>query len=246
MINLAALPKLVDTTRVYAIADIHGCLDLLLRIEQAINDDLLDRPTEAARVCFLGDYVDRGPDSAGVIEHLTVPSKWPTQRIFLKGNHEDRLLAFLESPESNGPLWIKFGGREALKSYGLSIDELDGCDWFKLGKRFEALLPEKHLTFFKGLELAVRWKDYLFVHAGLDPERTLDAQLDHDLMWIREPFLLSDKNWGLTVVHGHVIRPEPVICAHRIGLDTGAYKSGILTCAAIDDLGIRIIQTTVG
>lgn len=244
MVDIAALPEVTDATRVYAIGDIHGRLDLMTKLELAIEEDIAAHPTQAPLVCYLGDYIDRGPDSAGVIDHLAGHGADDLRREFLKGNHEDRMLAFLQDPVANGASWMKFGGREALQSYGISDAELDAGDWPSLCDRLAAALPDSHLAFLQRLTLGIRWGGYLFVHAGLNPARALEDQEPHDLMWIREPFLSSDHDWGLRVVHGHVIEPEPVIGANRIGLDTGAYKSGVLTCAAIERTEVRIIQVS--
>lgn len=242
MLDLLALRREAAATRVYAVGDIHGCLDLLVRLEAAIRHDLIARPTREPLICYLGDYVDRGPASAGVIQHLIAYAKGDVRRVFLKGNHEDRMLAFLEAPAANGPRWMQFGGVEALVSYGLTETEIEGENWEAIRDHLTAVLPADHLVFLRSLELAVRWGDYLFVHAGLDPARPLADQDPRDLMWIREPFLSSDRDWGARVVHGHVIEPEPVFRSNRIGLDTGAYQSGILTCAAIQGDDVRILQ----
>lgn len=242
MLDLAALRPEATATRIYAVGDIHGCLDLLIRLEAAIRDDLSARPTDKPLICYLGDYIDRGPASAGVIQHLVVNGRDPQRRVFLKGNHEDRMLAFMEAPAANGPRWMQFGGVEALASYGISDAEIHGENWEAIRDHLAAALPAEHLAFLGSLELAFRWGDYLFVHAGLHPERRLTDQEPHDLMWIREPFLSADRDWGMRVVHGHTITSEPVVRANRIGLDTGAYQSGILTCAAIDSDDVRILQ----
>jgi serine/threonine protein phosphatase 1 len=191
----------------------------------------------------LGDYIDRGPASEGVVELLAGHRVSRPRRVFLKGNHEDRMLAFLDDPAVQGPGWMKFGGREALLSYGVSDADLETEDWPHIRDRLVNGLPQRHLAFLTGLEMALRWRNYLFVHAGLNPARGLQTQDLHDLMWIREPFLSSEQDWGLCVVHGHAIEPEPVFRPNRMGLDTGAYRSGILTCAAIDADQVRIIQT---
>jgi serine/threonine protein phosphatase 1 len=241
--NLDGLRPDTTATRVYAVGDVHGRLDLLLRLEAAIRNDLEARPSAAPLVCYLGDYVDRGPSSAGVIDHLAAPTYDGLRRIFLRGNHEDRMLAFLEEPAANGPGWVKFGGREALTSYGLPEADIEAEDWQALRDALAAALPPAHLTFLGALELALRWRGYLFVHAGLDPGRPLGDQDEHDLMWIREPFLSSDRDFGFRVVHGHVVEPEPVFRTNRIGIDTGAYNSGVLTCAAFDEGPVRLLQT---
>jgi len=240
--NLESLLPETIATRVYAIADIHGRLDLLIGLETTIRADLDARPTAEPLICYLGDYIDRGPASAGVIRRLAAARQDEVRRVFLKGNHEDRMLAFMDDPVSNGPAWMNFGGREALASYGVPEAETGRENWPLLRDRLAAALPPSHLDFLQNLQLAMRWGDYLFVHAGLNPARDLADQDPHDLIWIREPFLSSDRNWGLRVVHGHVVVPEPVFRANRIGLDTGAYKSGVLTCAAMEGSDIRILR----
>jgi len=240
--NLDDLWPNTTATRIYAVGDVHGRLDLLLRLEAEIRIDLEARPTDAPLVCYLGDYVDRGPASAGVIDHLASTACDGLHRIFLKGNHEDRMLAFLDDPVANGSSWMKFGGREALASYGLPQALIEAENWQALRDALATALPPAHLSFLSALELALRWSGYLFVHAGVDPARPLTDQDPHDLMWIREPFLSSNRDFGLRIVHGHVIEPEPVFRANRIGLDTGAYKSGILTCAALEGGAVRLLQ----
>jgi len=240
--DLRNLRPETTATRIYAVGDIHGRLDLMIELETVIRADLRARPTAEPLICHLGDYVDRGPASAGVIEHLIAASQDGLRRVFLKGNHEDRMLAFMDEPSANGPGWMKFGGREALASYGLSEAEIDSQDWCALRDRLVAAVPPDHLDFLQKLKLALRWGDYLFVHAGLDPARDLEDQDPHDLMWIRQPFLSSDRDWGWRIVHGHAIVPEPAFRMNRIGLDTGAYMSGVLTSVAIEGGEVRILQ----
>jgi serine/threonine protein phosphatase 1 len=230
-------------TVVYAIGDIHGRLDLLDKMEAAIAADIsVTRPAQPL-ICYLGDYVDRGPHSAQVLDRLCMAGGDGVDRVFLKGNHEDRMIDFLVAPAKNGPAWMKFGSREALESYGLTAPEnIDDADWVGLRDSFDAALPESHRAFLDTLAISFRWDEYLLVHAGLDPERPATAQTAHDLMWIREPFLSSECDWGFTVVHGHVIVDEPVFHTNRIGIDTGAYQSGCLTCLVITQGGTRIMQ----
>jgi len=245
MIDVTTLssPEAADATAVYAVADIHGRRDLLDAMERAIAADIAETRTERPLICYLGDYIDRGPQSAQVIERLCGPFTDGVARVFLKGNHEDRMIDFLDAPERNGPSWIKFGGREALESYGLDVPAAPGDDdWLPLRDALRAALPARHLAFLGDLRLGLVWRDYLLVHAGLDPEKPLALQAPHDLMWIREPFLSSERDWGFTIVHGHVIVEEPVFRANRIGIDTGAYQSGRLTCLVIAPGGTRLIQ----
>lgn len=243
MLDVTDLPR-VEASVVYAIGDIHGRLDLLERIEAAIMADITATPIEKPLICYLGDYIDRGPHSAQVIDRLCSHTKDGIQRLFLKGNHEDRMIAFLTDPAPNGPSWIKFGGREALESYGIAVPtEPSDSDWAKLRDQLANALPERHHRFLSNLQPGIWWRGYLLVHAGLDPERPVTAQALHDLLWIREPFLSSECDWGFKVVHGHVISEQPVFRPNRIGIDTGAYRSGHLTCLVLSEGNERLIQT---
>jgi serine/threonine protein phosphatase 1 len=164
-------------------------------------------------------------------------------RVFLKGNLEDRMLDFLEKPEEHGAGWLHYGGREALSSYGLSIaGEAGEGDWTQLRDRLQERLPAAHLNFLRMLRLTFVWRGYVFVHAGLNPDLPMHAQDPHDMMWIKEPFLSSTRDWSRCIIRGHVVVPEPVFRAHRIGIDPGASRSGRLTCLIVSD-GPRVLQT---
>ncbi|MDF0490107.1 metallophosphoesterase family protein [Sphingomonas sp. H39-1-10] len=242
-VTLLPSPETTNADLVYAIGDVHGRLDLLDKMERAVAADIQAVKPSKPVICYLGDYIDRGPHSGQVIDRLSSPFEDDVSRVFLRGNHEDRMIDFLEAPRENGPGWMKYGGMDAFESYGLSVPEIhDDDDWLTLRDRLLEVLPASHQEFLQGLRLGLVWRDYLFVHAGVDPARPLSMQAPHDLMWIREPFLSSDQDWGMRVVHGHVIVDEPVFRANRIGIDTGAYKSGRLTCLAIDELGTRVIE----
>lgn len=234
-------PEAADATVIYAVGDLHGRLDLLLAMESLITRDIAETRPDRAVVCHLGDYIDRGPQSAQVIEHLskaTAPA-----HVFLKGNHEDRMIAFLADPEANGAGLLRYGGREALASYGVSIpDEPDAADWLLVRDALNQALPAAHRHFLDSLRLAFVWRDYVFVHAGLDPDRPLEAQDAHDLMWIREPFLSSSHVWSHRIVHGHVVVAEPQFHANRIAIDTGASRTGRLTALVVSDAAPRLLQ----
>jgi len=241
-------PEAAGTTVVYAVGDVHGRLDLLQAMDRLIADDIAATRPERPAVCYLGDYIDRGPHSAEVISHLadrladrdieTAPA-----RIFLKGNHEDRMLDFLAEPDVHGPPWMEHGGVEALASYGLTTSrEPPGGDWNGLRHELRQRLPARHLKFLRGLRLAFVWRGYVFVHAGLNPGRPMRAQDPHDLMWIKEPFLSSTREWSHRVVHGHVVGPEPVFRDNRIGIDTGASRFGRLTCLVVAEGPPRVLQ----
>ncbi|WP_206244026.1 metallophosphoesterase family protein [Novosphingobium terrae] len=228
---------------VYAIGDLHGRLDLLEAMEAAIHADIATYPSARALICYLGDYIDRGPHSSRVIDRLCRPFADGVRRIFLKGNHEDRMIDFLHHPDENGPSWMQFGGLQALESYGIIVaGDPAQQDWPQLRDRLFAAMPTEHHGFLSDLGLGMIWRGYVFVHAGLRPGVPLEAQAPHDLMWIREPFLSSDHDWGRIVVHGHVIVKAPQYRTNRIGIDTGAYRSNCLTCLVCDETGHRILQ----
>jgi serine/threonine protein phosphatase 1 len=242
-------PEAATATAVYAIGDLHGRLDLLLAMEAAIKVDIVQTRAVRPVICYLGDYVDRGPHSAQVIGQLCNFQESHIdegiQRVFLKGNHEDRMLAFFENPREAGPAWLKFGGRDTFGSYGLELPEtLADADWFSLCAALQMAMHPKHLRFLRNLKVVFAWRGYRFIHAGVNPENSMTQQFEHDLMWTREPFLSSSVEYGFQVVHGHVIVPEPEFRDNRIGVDTGAYRSGKLTCVVVDGEGARILQVS--
>ena len=239
-------PEAATADAVYAVGDIHGRLDLLKRMEAAIAEDTRASAAMAPVICYLGDYIDRGPASAQVLEHLSMPAADQPERVFLKGNHEDRMLAFLDDPAAHGARWMRFGGDALLTSYGLPAPAgTSDPDWAALRDALLAALPATHLGFLRGLRLAFVWRDYLFVHAGVDPGRPLDAQRTEDLLWIREPFLKSDRDYGRRVIHGHSVSERPVFRANRIGIDTGAYATGTLTCLVLGQGAPRLLEAVV-
>ncbi len=230
--------------QLYVVGDIHGRLDLLSQLEEAIDRDSAASLGLRSAICYVGDYIDRGPDSRGVVDFLLGRLSDPIPRVFLCGNHEDRLLAFLDAPAENGPSWMQFGGDTAMQSYGIEVPGQTGeVSWDDLRDRFRLALPAEHLAFYRALRPGLAWRGFLVVHAGIRPDRALAAQQLHDLMWIREPFTSSTADHGVKVVHGHVISAEPELNPNRIGIDTGAYRSGRLTALAIAPDGLRFLQT---
>jgi serine/threonine protein phosphatase 1 len=221
--------------RLYAIGDVHGRLDLLRQAHGRIAADLARRPCRRFRVIHLGDYVDRGPDSAGVIEHLIEFCR-DGDAVCLAGNHDLYVPAFLRDPWDAGEDWLAFGGIETLASYGVDValPGLGARSLKAIRKAFDAALPASHRAFFMGLPFTERHGDYLFVHAGVRPGVKLEKQKVADLTWIREPFLTHAGDFGAVVVHGHTVSPEPVVRRNRIGVDTKAYASGRLTCLALE------------
>lgn len=238
------LPATAKNTRVYAIGDVHGRLDLFTDMMKAIKKDAKGFDGKSELV-LLGDYVDRGPDSAKLIETI-MAGKLPCDRqIHLRGNHEDAMLNFADgSAAANG--WLNYGGLETLGSYGIDVDSLLEGGGNPLGRFRKALkeaVPKAHLQFLSRLAFHYSNGDYLFVHAGVRPKVPLDAQDLSDMMWIREDFLKYKKPFEQFVIHGHTITQEPDIQINRIGIDTGAYRTGILTCLVLEGTDKRFIVT---
>jgi serine/threonine protein phosphatase 1 len=217
--------------RIYAIGDIHGRLDLLERAIAAIQRDVEERGPAALTVT-LGDYVDRGPESRGVLDRLA-GDPFPTPYVALKGNHEALLEEFL-TDATTGSYWRQQGGAQTLQSYGIRLGRLIGSNFATAQKQFEAALPQAHRQFLDSLKISFTRGAYFFCHAGVRPEVPLDQQSDHDMLWIRDDFLSSSRNFGKIVVHGHTPVPEPVVLPNRISIDTGAFMTGRLTCVALE------------
>jgi diadenosine tetraphosphatase ApaH/serine/threonine PP2A family protein phosphatase len=230
-------------TRIYAIGDIHGRSDLLDRLHDMIRVDALGHPSAEKVVVYLGDYVDRGDDSRGVIDRLIDRPLSGFRTVALRGNHEEFLLRFLDDPEV-GPAWIANGGDATLYSYGVDWRPAFGeGDLPAVSEAFRRELPRDHLAFLDGLALSDVEGDYLFVHAGIRPGVALAAQTPDDLMWIRGEFLDSTADHGHVVVHGHTITESPEMRDNRIGIDTGAFATGRLTCLVLDGAERRLLQT---
>lgn len=228
---MADAPSVPEGRLVYAIGDIHGRSDLLAQLLRDIQDDAAAHdPATRRTLVFLGDYVDRGPDSRGVIEILISGLPDGFDAVFLLGNHESFLLDFLERPEVLS-LWIYNGALATLSSYGVlpSSPALADAAPGVLRDRFAAALPPSHRTFLASLELMAIIGGYAFVHAGLRPGVPIDRQDPQDLLWIRDAFLEAKESFGYMVVHGHTPESEPVIRKNRIGIDTGACMTGRLT-----------------
>ena len=240
------LTGLPDNHRIYCIGDIHGRLDLLTQLQQLILIDA-EHYLGNKTIVYLGDYIDRGPESKQVIDYLIDHDKLTDfKKIYLLGNHEQAFLQFLHTGEPNiANDWFKFGGLTTLMSYGV---ELRGIPTLLDMKRIHTELtyktPKQHLKFYQNLTISYEAGDYYFVHAGVKPKTKLDKQRPEDQIWIREEFTNSILYHGKVIVHGHTITPEPELLSNRIGIDTGAYSTGILTCAVFEDLSCKFIQTT--
>jgi serine/threonine protein phosphatase 1 len=229
--------------RLYAIGDIHGCDDMLAEAHTLIAADLADSPVGDHRIIHVGDYIDRGPDSAAVIERLAAMTSADPRVICLKGNHDALLAGFLADPDADGPTWLANGGEATLSSYGIMANQFfwGGADFRGLARRCTDVLSWSHRSFIQDLKLTVRFGDYLFVHAGIRPGVPLAAQDPEDLIWIREEFLLDGRDHGVVVVHGHTPVSIPEVLPNRINIDTGAVYGGMLTCLVLEGTAYRFL-----
>lgn len=220
--------------RAYAVGDIHGRLDLLEQLLAKIEGDIAARRRSKNRVIFLGDLIDRGPQSAGVVERLRTWRPPDGEAVFLSGNHEEILLRILDGEPAVLGDWLKYGGAECLRSYGLAPSQLAGKSESEALAMIRDAIPVEHRRFLESFADTFRFGDYLFVHAGIRPGVGIAAQARQDLRWIRQPFLDDATDHGFIVVHGHTISNGVDERPNRIGLDTGAYRSGVLTAMAVE------------
>ena len=238
-------PPSTDGRRVYAVGDIHGYTSVLRELVGALKDDLTrSAPSERPLLVFLGDYVDRGPDSRGVIDMiLGLEAEGRFDVVCLQGNHEDALRRFLREADF-GPNWIVNWGEATLRSYGVAVpaEGREAAEAPRVQAELAAALPAAHRDFLRRGVMSLTVGDYLFVHAGVRPGVALADQHDRDLMWIRYDFLESDEDFGKVVVHGHTPTDRPELKANRIGIDTGVYYSGVLTAVRLEGTDQRIIQ----
>jgi serine/threonine protein phosphatase 1 len=222
--------------RVYAIGDVHGRFDLLYGLLGRIQMENRVRPKADLHIVMLGDLIDRGPQSAQVVEYLRGQAQAGDATFhFICGNHEEAMLVALDpmgDPELTG--WLDFGGRDTMRSYGFSERHYEerGSD---LARKLRAHIPDTHIDFIGGFVDRVAIGDYLFVHAGIRPGVPIDDQGSRELRWIREPFLSDQRSHGAVVVHGHTITSGPDVRTNRIGVDTGAYRTGILTAIGLEN-----------
>lgn len=230
---------------VYAVGDVHGRLDVLGPLLRDIAEDALrSRPAETPLLVFLGDYVDRGPDSKGVVDLiLQMQGYGRIETHVLKGNHEEALLRFLEDPPF-GAVWLENGGGPTLISYGVEppAARTDAEAWVRTREAFARALPPAHEAFYESLELLITVGDYAFVHAGVRPGVAIEDQVERDLLWIRQEFLEAPGPYGKVIVHGHTPTEEAQLTRHRLGIDTGAYATGLLTAVRLEGEDQRLLQ----
>ena len=231
-------------SRVYAIGDIHGELGPLARLMATVRGDALHGDTERRVLVFLGDYVDRGLQSREVIEFLLGDPAPGFETVFLKGNHEAWVLAFLDDADV-GRQWLGGGGQGTLLSYGVALPPgpRDADCLESLRESFAHALPDAHRAFLSGLGTLHVEGDYAFVHAGVRPGTALEEQREEDLLWGPDGFMDDLGDHGKIIVHGHAFAPEPVVAPNRIGIDTGAYATGRLTCLVLEGTSRRFLFT---
>lgn len=240
-----------EHTVLYAVGDLHGRLDLLQALLAGIQAHALSQEGTHVQVIFLGDYLSRGIDSRAVVDLVRgwCPEALRARLgvVTLKGNHEDLALRFLAGDLQAARHWFDYDGLDALRDYGVPLppatpEPLDDACLQQLRQAFADALPASHRAFLDALTVSHRAGDYLFVHAGVRPGIALEAQTERDQMWIRQRFLDSEREHGALVVHGHTISPEPQLRPNRIGIDTGAYESGVLTCLVLQGTQRLLLQ----
>ena len=227
------IARLPDGIRIYAIGDVHGRADLLDQVFSKIDADFATHPTRRAIHVFLGDYVDRGPASRGVLDRL-IDRNYSHEAVFLLGNHEVMLLQFLHSPAVLKH-WRQYGGLDTLMSYGVAAPFNANAEQLAvLAAALHKAMPAEHHSFLNQLVPSFSCGNYFFVHAGVRPGVPLADQRQEDLLWIRDEFLQHKRDFGKVIVHGHTPVPEPDIRFNRINIDTGAYATGRLTCLILE------------
>jgi serine/threonine protein phosphatase 1 len=229
--------------RAYGVGDIHGRLDLLDELLEKIHEDIAHRKSRKVLLVFVGDLIDRGPNSRQVLERLRTYEHPGVQAVFILGNHEEVLLRILAGEADLITKWRWFGGSQCLASYGVDGSALTGLSDDDAIAIVRNAIPREHVEFLESFDDSCRFGDYLFVHAGIRPGVEIDQQRQSDLRWIREPFLFDETDHGFVVVHGHTIRDEVEVRPNRIGIDTGAFQSGVLTAIAIEGSDTWLLDT---
>lgn len=230
--------------RIYAIGDVHGHLELLTEMHARIAEEIgRDNPADW-RIIHLGDLVDRGPDSRGVIEYLMAATARDNRIVVLTGNHDAAFLDFLAEPDPES-LFARHGGVETAGSYGVVLRTGDSAALRASHSELARAVPDSHQRFLRSLPRSASFGDFFFCHAGIRPGIALDRQDPQDLIWIRNEFLNYPGLHPKVVVHGHTPQAEPEVMANRVNVDTGVYYSGALTALVIDGAEKRLISVEV-
>jgi serine/threonine protein phosphatase 1 len=229
-------------SRLYVIGDIHGRLDLLDHMIEMIDLDVQEYGGDNL-IVTLGDYIDRGPDSRGVLDRL-LNNPFPGRYVALRGNHETLLESFLKTPALFGPNWSRLGGLETIKSFGITVkSRMNARHFDHAAAQLRATLSSKQSEFLDSLKMSLTVGRYFLCHAGVRPGITLELQSDDDLLWIRDEFLNSQLDFGKIVIHGHTPTEKPEVLTNRINIDTGAFVTGRLTCVVLEEEKHRFIST---
>ncbi len=242
-VNASKKRQMEPGLRVYAIGDIHGRYDLLLQLNRLIAKHMEENKPARTVELFLGDYIDRGPNSREVIEHLIHVPPTADERICLRGNHEQTLLDFLADPERLAH-WARYGGLEMMRAYDVDIGTSPSVTECHMARaQFKQNFPEDHLAFIENLPSSAAFGGYFFAHAGARPGVPLEEQDSYDLMWIRDDFLHTGYEFGKLIVHGHTPGEKPEFRSNRINIDTAAFATGVLTCLVLEGESQLIIAT---
>lgn len=220
--------------RVFAVGDVHGRVDLLDQLLNAIDKEHARHGAAQKLIIFVGDLVDRGPDSRAVIDRVRQRVQLGEARL-LMGNHEEIFIGAARGDVATAKALLRVGGYATLASYGIDRDTADAGSFEDLASLLVERIPRADLSFIERAEDMIRIGDYCFVHAGIRPGQPLDTQLPTDLRWIREPFISSRRDHGAVIVHGHTIMPEVEDLPNRIGIDTGAFRSGRLSAVVLEE-----------
>jgi serine/threonine protein phosphatase 1 len=238
-------PSVPAGQRVYVIGDIHGRLDLLDDLLDQIREDNAKRDPCSVELVFLGDLIDRGPDSAGVVRRAMVKPAWADRVVALKGNHEDAMLEALDGNFEMARTWLGVGGQAALQSWGLDFGLLENGTIEDVIVAARAVVPAAERSWLCRMRTSYQIGGYYFAHAGIRPKVSFDKQTAQDLLWIREDFLNSRNDHGMIIVHGHSISADVEVMKNRIGIDTGAYKTGKLTSLCLQGYSRWFLQTNI-
>ncbi len=238
-------PRVPEGMRIFVIGDIHGRLDLLLNIHGQINDLLAkNRDFDENVVVYLGDYIDRGGESKGVVDLLLNEPIKGCKSVHLKGNHESEMEDFMVNPKPNH-LWTQCGGMETTLSYGVRVKaQVSAVDRImEMREMLVGAIPDSHRTFFSNLRYTYGVGDYFMVHAGIRPGVPLALQKPEDMCWIRDQFLNHTEPFEKMIIHGHTVVPQPITLPNRIGIDTGAYYTGRLTALVLEGKERRFLSS---
>lgn len=235
--------RLPDGVRVYAIGNIHGMSTLVTSLFNLICEDAKKSGEHQHTVMvFCGDYIDHGPDSAGVLSILSGLAKYRIEAVTLRGDHEDLFQRFMDQPARFGPRWMAGGGRQMLHSYGVAEPSGSPESYIQTSAALWRCMPVSHVNFLMELKTSYTLGDYFFCHAGARPGVPLDKQQPKDMIWSDDMFTATDHAFEKVIVHGDHAQPQPVIARHRIGIDTNAHAGGHLTAAVLENADCRFLQ----